>query len=310
MPRYPIYVPSKGRHDRCLTAKVLIRDEVPFRLVVEPQERDAYAGMYGEDRIIVLPFRDAGSVIPARNWIKDHATKEGHKRHWQIDDNIALFYRMFRKKRIPCRAGIALAMVEDFVDRYENVAIAGLNYTAFTVRKINPFYLNVHVYSCTLVLNSIPNRWRGRYNEDTDICLQVLADGWCTVLFNAFSAHKMPTMTMKGGNTAALYQGDGRLKMARALERLWPGVVRVGRRFKRPQHIVYDAWNRFDTPLVRRKDVDFDNLRPDEHGMVLKQVRPEIKSETIRGMYESYSRRNDSQLPENRRRSKTDGRGG
>src|SRR3972149_3358983 len=92
-------------------------------------------------------------------------------------------------------------------------------------RQVAPFFLNTHVYSCLLILNSLPYRWRGRYNEDTDLCLQVLSAGWCTVLINAFMVDNMPTMTMRGGNTEELYQDDGRLKMARHLERLWPGVV-------------------------------------------------------------------------------------
>jgi hypothetical protein len=69
---------------------------------------------------------------------------------------------------------------------------------------------------------------------------------------------KMRTMTMKGGNSAELYKGDGRLKMARSLERMWPGVVTVNRRFKRPQHVVADAWNKFDTQLKLRPDAVID----------------------------------------------------
>ena len=148
-----------------------------------------------------------------------------------------------------------------------------------------PFYLNSRVYSCTLVLNRLPHRWRGRYNEDTDLCLQVLADGWCTVLVNAFLTQKARTMTIKGGNTAALYQGDGRLKMARSLERLWPGVVKTSRRFQRPQHVVYDAWRRFDTPLRLKPGVDLAQLPPvDDYGLRLAQVA-EIKSESLRRWY-------------------------
>ncbi len=145
-----------------------------------------------------------------------------------------------------------------------------------------PFYLNAHVYSCALILNSLPHKWRGRYNEDSDMCLQVLADGWCTVLINAFMVEKMMTMTMKGGNTSALYQGDGRLKMARSLERLWPGVVRTGRRWKRPQHIVFDAWRRFDTPLRLKEGINLAEMPAvNEYGMELVQVKP-IKSESLR----------------------------
>lgn len=291
LPRYPIYVPSKGRHDVCLTARFLDRDGVPFHLVVEPQEHDLYAEKWGAGRVLVLPFFNRGSVIPARNWIKEHSIKEGHERHWQLDDNIRGIRRRWKMQRVPCNAGIALAIAEDFVDRYENVAVAGLNYDKFVVntQKMPPFYLNAHVYSCTLILNSLPHRWRGRYNEDTDYCLQVLADGWCTVLFNAFLVDKIITMTIKGGNTAELYQGDGRLRMARSLERLWPGVVETKRRFQRPQHVVRAAWRKFNTPLKLKPGTDLSKLpKVDERGMMLKQVAPQIKSGRIRKMLEDW----------------------
>lgn len=272
--KYPIYVPSKGRWESGLTAKMLIKDKVPFRLVIEEQEREHYVNAFGEEHVLVLPFQNRGSVIPSRNWIKQHATEEGHERHWQLDDNIRAMRRRWKDgKRIRCPAGVALKVCEDFTDRYENIAVSGLNYTMFAIDgdKLPPFYLNARVYSCSLVLNSIPHQWRGTYNEDTDLCLQVLADGWCTVLINAFLAEKMRTMNMKGGNTTEIYQGDGRAKMARSLERVWPGVVETRRRFQRPQHVVKYAWQRFDTPLKRRKDVDFSEFkRVDEYGLELK----------------------------------------
>lgn len=285
MPRYPIYVPSKGRADRCLTARFLKKDGVPFKLVVEPQEAEAYRAAYGAEQVLVLPFRDAGSVVPARNWIKDHSITEGYARHWQLDDNGRGIWRRYRGMKISCPSGPALRVVEDFCDRYQNVAIAGLNYYMFAPNKqpMSVFQINCHVYSCCLVSNSIPYRWRGRYNEDTDLCLQALAGGWCTVLFNAFLIWKETTMSMDGGNTRELYHGDGRLKMARSLERLWPGVVKTRRRFRRPQHVVFDAWKRFDTPLRLKPGVDLGALKPNDYGLSLKQVKP-IKSETIRAL--------------------------
>ena len=283
LPRYPIYVPTKGRSEMCLTARFLRRDGVPFRLVVEEPEAEAYAAHYGSDDLLILPFVDQGSVVPARNWIWEHAKSEGHERHWQFDDNIRNIRRWFRGKRIVCDAGVALAASEDFIDRYENVAIGGLNYTMFAVNSFQKaFTLYVHVYSCSLILNSLPNRFRGKYNEDTDICLQVLADGWCTVLLNAFLCEKMPSMVLKGGNTDELeYYKDGRLKMAKSLERLWPGVVETKRRFRRPQHVVKDAWRKFDTQLIRKPGVTTDATKPNEYGMKLNMQRDEVRSPEI-----------------------------
>jgi hypothetical protein len=198
IPRYPIYIVSKGRADVGLTAKMFERDCVPFKLVVEPQERQVYADTFGAGNILTLPFSNLGrGSIPARNWCWEHAIASGHDRHWVLDDNILEIRRLYKGRRIPCDAGPALAAVEDFTDRYENIAISGLNYQMFGTPQSPPFYLNVHVYSCLLIRNSLPQRWRGRYNEDTDLCLQVLSAGWCTVLVNAFLANKMTTMKMK-----------------------------------------------------------------------------------------------------------------
>jgi len=287
-PNYPIYIPTKGRVDHCLTADCLVEDGVPFKLVVEPQEEDAYKGKYGNEYILVLPFRDRGSVIPARNWIKDHATEAGHLRHWQLDDNIYKFYRFWKDKRVRCDADIALRTAEDFTDRYENIAISGLNYSMFMAASKPPFNLNCHVYSCTLMLNAIPNRFRGIYNEDTDMCLQVLADGWCTVLINAFTADKEVSMQARGGNTKELYHGDGRTKMARALERRWKGVVTVGKRYSRAQHVIRDGWKRFDTPLKRKEGLVI-NKEPNEYGMRLEQVASKIKSARIQAIKDEYN---------------------
>ena len=285
-PRYPIYIPSKSRADVCSTAKFLQDDDVQFHLVVEPQEYDQYASRFGADRLLVLPDNDVG-LMNARNWIKDHATAAGFERHWQLDDNIRRMRSWWRGRRLPCAAGVALSVVEDFADRYENVAIAGPNYSFFARRgayaPTMPFWLNAHVYSCTLFLNSLPYRWRAVYNDDTDMCLQVLAGGWCTILVNAVMADKLRTMTVKGGNTDALYQGDGRLRMARSLERLWPGVVTTDRRWQRPQHVVKDSWRKFDTPLKLKPEFEGVQFDASKYTMQLVQKAP-VKSERLRRM--------------------------
>jgi len=257
--KYPIYVISKNRLDVCYTAKFLIKDDMDFKLVVEAQK---YKSRFGENRVLILPFSNLGKgSIPARNWCWEHAKKNGHFRHWILDDNIHFIYRTYKGKRIRCKSLPAFKCVEDFTDRYENVAISGLNYSMFVAGGEPAFYLNTHVYSFLLIRNDLPFRWRGRYNEDTDLCLQVLSAKWCTLAFNAFCQNKQTTGTMKGGNEI-LYKGDGRLKMASSLKRLWPGVVDVKRRFGRPQHVIKKIWRGFDTPLIKKKGL---KIKDGEH---------------------------------------------
>ena len=259
MPRYPVFIPSKGRWQpgRALTAHKLLENDVPFRVVVEPQEAEFYAAEFGEQRVLELPFSNLGQGSnPARNWIKDKSVKEGITRHWQLDDNMGHYVYQYWGMRIVCPAGVALAVVEDLTDRYENVAVSGLNYQMFGFAHEPPMRVNGHVYSATLVDNTRPFRWRGRYNEDSDLCLQVLTAGLCTILVNAFLVDKKPSMTIGGGNTDTLYRDDsgagdettgrigtstatsGRLKMAQALADAWPGIATVRWRYGRPQHHV------------------------------------------------------------------------
>ena len=247
-PKYPVYVISKGRWESRLTVKALAARHIPYRVVIEPQEYNHYAMMIDHSVILVLPFSNLGQgSIPARNWVWEHSLSEGHKRHWILDDNIKDFYRFNHGQRISVSDGSIFAAVEDFTDRYENVALSGMQYKMFAITSLTraikkPFLLNTRIYSCILIHNFIPYRWRGRYNEDTDLSLRALKDGWCTVLFYAFLADKVPTMTMKGGNTEALYKldggEDGRLLMAQSLQQQHPDVVTITKKWGRWQHHV------------------------------------------------------------------------
>lgn len=240
-PEYPVYIISKGRWDSRLTSRALEQINMPYRIVVEPQEYDDYAAVIDSEKILVLPFSNLGQgSIPARNWVWEHAISEGAQRHWILDDNIRVFYRFNHNRFVPVSSGTIFRAAEEFVDRYTNIALSGFQYFMFITRKElhPPFTLNTRIYSCILIQNNIPYRWRGRYNEDTDLSLRVLKDGWCTVLFGAFLAEKQATMTMKGGNTDVLYQGEGRLKMAQALVQQHPDVTKIAWKWGRWQHSV------------------------------------------------------------------------
>lgn len=301
--RYPVYIPSKGRYqyERALTARALTEDGVPFLLAVESAEVEEYRGLcrqlgVPEDWVLDVGFDDLRQgAAPARNWIGVHARASGAERHWELDDNSYRFYRLYRGQRIPCEAGLALRVCEDFTDRYENVGLSGLNYFMFGVGVTKPFFTNVRIYSCILVNHELPYQWRGPYNADTDMSLQVLSGGWCTILLNAFLVFKMPAFrsagvedrSMQGGMTD-MYVGDGRAEMARCLERKWPYVVETTRRFSRPQHRIMHS-NRFDTPLRLKPDVDLDALPAvNEYGQKL-TATGDLKSDVLRKTVDDYN---------------------
>lgn len=276
-PNYPIFIPSKGRWDTRLTSKALEEKRVPYRIVVEPSEYEQYADVIDRRKIVAAPenFSERGQgSIPVRNFIFEMAIAEGHARHWLVDDNIINFYRFNLNRRIPVDSGTIFRCAEDFTDRYDNVAFSGFNNIAFTrEREPNaaPFMLNNRIYSITLINNAIPYRWRGRYNEDTDICLRALKDGWATILFNAFLADKATTMKMRGGNTDTIYNtGDKRREFAESLASQHPDVAKVVWKFDRWHHQVdYSPFAR--NKLIKRKDA-IAGAGVNEYGMKLVRV--------------------------------------
>jgi hypothetical protein len=285
-PNYPIYIVSKGRWATRLTSKALEEMNVPYYIIVEQQEYDNYASVIEHKNILVLDrkYQDCYDTFDnlgcekskgpgaARNFAWDDATKRGYKWHWVMDDNLDAFHRMNQNVKAEVSSGTIFKCMEDFVERYENIAIAGPNYYSFckTTDSVPPFVLNTRIYSCLLIRNDISYHWRGRYNEDTDLSLRVLKDGWCTVQFNAFLCGKVTTQRMSGGNTKEFYANEGTMAKSQMLENMHPDVAKVVWKFNRWHHQVnYKPfkWNK----LIRRKDI----IIPEginNYGMVLKEI--------------------------------------
>jgi len=253
-PEYPIYIVSKGRWDTRLTSKALEKANIPYYIIIEKQEYQDYANVIDPKKILILPTEyqdkydtcdDLGSSKskgpgPARNFAWEHSIALGAKWHWVMDDNIKVFNRLNRNKMVQVTSGAIFKASEDFVNRYENVAISGFNYDFFVQSKQQhpPYILNTRIYSCLLIRNDIPYRWRGRYNEDTDLSLRALKDKFCTIQFNTFLQEKAQTQTIKGGNTQEFYEKEGTLPKSKMLEDLHPDVAKVVWKFNRWHHHV------------------------------------------------------------------------
>jgi hypothetical protein len=63
-PSYPVYIVSKGRAESRPTSRMLEKASVPYRIVVEPQERAAYAAVIDPAKILTLPFSNLGRPPP------------------------------------------------------------------------------------------------------------------------------------------------------------------------------------------------------------------------------------------------------
>jgi hypothetical protein len=284
-PAYPVYIVSKGRWQENMrqTSKALEEIGVPYWMVVEEHQAADYATTVDPARILVIPSRyfeeydpvsedehKSNGPGPARNFVWDHAIQSGAEWHWVMDDNIRSFRRLNRNLQIKVGTGAIFKCMEDFVNRYENVAIAGPQYDYFLPSKYKfpPFVLNTRIYSCLLIRNDIPYRWRGRYNEDTDLCLRVLKDGWATIQFNAFIQEKKETQGMRGGNTDEFYLAEGTLKKSELLVAMHPDVASLTQRYGRWHHRV--DYRPFKENLLIRKPMVEWPSGIDNYGMVVR----------------------------------------
>jgi len=312
-PKYPIYIISKGRYENGLrlTQEMLEKYGVPYKIVVEESEFDLYAENVPEKKILTLPkdFREnpiyavrcevtdtLGGSIPVRNFVYEHSKSQGYKRHWILDDNMAPIYRLNRNEKIEVRSGSPFRILEDFVDRYSNVGMAGMNYD-FIIPKITarpPYVLNTRIYSCILLDNTLDLRWRGLYNEDTDLSIRMLKTGYCTMLFNAFLIGKTASMTMKGGNTTEVYEVaspggkdtrsgekfDKRFKFAKSIWMQHKDITNIVQKYNRWHH--YVDYYKFKQRPVLKEGLNIPK-GINEYGLVLKEYPKPIKEGAING---------------------------
>ncbi len=260
--KYPVYVVSKGRYENPITAKYFLSENVDFYIVVEPQEYDLYCKSIPKKNVLKTNFKNLGlGSYPARNFAWEHSKNNGFKKHFLFDDNIYGFIkynkgqRKYKKYNDPISAKDALNKLIIFSEQYKNIAVCGYNYDYFVTDSKKPFTYNTHVYSGMLIDNNLPFRWRLKYNEDVDLCLNALHNGYNSILLNAILILKVSTVAkLKGGNQTELYKGnsyDKKVLKVKMLQEVWPQYVQAVNRFGRPHH--YVDWKKHFKQTLKRK---------------------------------------------------------
>jgi len=267
-PLFPIYVVSHNRAENCRTPRYLRDIGVSFSIVIEKDDYDSYRDYFDADRLLTVPQRyhddyetydDLGDKKPngpgpARNFAWDHAEDAGHDFHWVMDDNISYFLYYVDNHEVKAGDGTVLRAMEDFVRQYKNISMAGPRYEMFNIKreKRPPITANTRIYSCNLIRNDTGYEWKGRYNEDTDLSLRMLKDGWCTVLFGLLLQKKRTTQTYSGGNTENFYSSEGTYNKSKMLKEQHPDVTTLTKKWGRWHHRV--NYRPFKGNELRKKD--------------------------------------------------------
>ena len=278
--QYPIYVVSKNRYEEklSLTANYLIKNNIKFYMIVEESELEKYKEQehlqseYCNFLTLLQHFIDEyethdekGDKLnkskgsgPARNFAKTHSIYNEFEKHWILDDNIKNFFTKYNQRKLPYRGEGFFRAIEDFTSQYPNVKMSGPQYTYFAAEPDvrSPLNFNTRIFSCILLSNDIDIRWRGRYNEDVLLSLDILEKKYDTLQISFLLQDKAPTGTMKGGNADEIYK-NGTKEKSELLAREYPQIAKVVKKYDRWHHDVnYKGYIR-DVEFVENKNIAF-----------------------------------------------------
>lgn len=231
--KYPIFVISYNRAKNNKTSKTLANFGVYHYLIIHkeqiaeykqfltPEQKkytailefdDKYKYQYETCDNIPHSVKNAGSGAE-RNFAWDYSIKLGAKAHWLMDDNIKNFMyiagickrnntyvrRICNKEKF----WELFPEAEKFFDKYENLLMMELTQNDFCIQVSKLKYmLNTRCFSCNLIWNDMPLRWRGRYNEDVILSYDIMNAGYCIASYKGILKQKQSTREAVGGNHA------------------------------------------------------------------------------------------------------------
>ena len=243
-PEFPLYIPSKGRYDIRKTSDYLSLCAIQHYIIVEKTEYELYLANTKNNKYVTLLILDK-----------------------KYQDNYETLDDLGDTKSKGPGAARNFAWQHSIDNGFKWHWVMDDNILSF--KRTNK---NRQIYVSNLIRNDIPYKWRGRYNEDTILSLDILSDGFCTIQFNAFVQDKLTTQLIKGGNTGEFYAKEGTLPKSQMLADVYPEYSKVKWRFKRIHHYVdYSSFKR--NKLIRKSNLDFDNIKEiNNYGMKIKKI--------------------------------------
>jgi len=227
LPKYPIYIPSKGRAETKATAANFEENNIPYTFSIEKEDEEKYRKAFPNAEFIILEKSNQGNPY-SRNTIKEHALKNGHKYHWHIDDDIKkMAYYLDGKNNYFDNFAQCLSIIEAVCDKYENIGAASPRSSAFSRTEKSIIGFNKNIY-CVMLLKNDNDIWfRPDVLEDKDMSMQILANGECTVLFNRLLMFNPSTGTNSGGHGVHSERVKSRAERAKQLAKNWPGAFEL-----------------------------------------------------------------------------------
>ena len=247
--KYTIYIPSKKRSNNCKTAIELQKEDINFKIVVEKNDLKNYLKFYNKKNIIVLDKENQG-IAYARQFIKKYSSNKKELYHWQMDDDLS-FLKRKNNKNIKCSALYNIRKIEKYVQKYKNIGIASMRNSVFAFSLKPKYSINRQCVTSFLINNKCKAKFRNNIIEDTDFNMQVLVEGWCTIIFNRLLFNNPPVAKNKGGNTESHYAKITTLQ--KNLIKQWPKCFELKLDEKNGQTKIKPSqiWKKFPQTLLK-----------------------------------------------------------
>ncbi len=199
---YPIFIISKGnffrnkKYQPPKTAQYLEMINVDYKIVLEPQEAEEYAKSISKSKIIILPDEYLNKNQGIKNFVHHYNIDKEESAYWILDDNINDYYWVDNNERYKVRDAFAFKFVEDLMNNYDNVYLAGHQYKMFCppTDYRNVIHQNGRVFSSILIRTDTPslNDEADIWN-DNDLSIRILEKGLPTILSVVLTADKERT---------------------------------------------------------------------------------------------------------------------
>lgn len=217
----PIFIPTKGRHENCKTAK-LLGNLSNLYLVIEPDEEENYRKNYNNYNYIILPKNNMGLAY-ARNYILNFCKKMNYDWFWMLDDDISAILRREGTKLI--KDVSALYNAEKLISK--DTGQLALEYQQFAWSCKKDYILNSYadVCVCINVRCAIDNDLKFRdevcLKLDRDFTMQIIKSGYKIkrTTLSAFSAPK--NGSNKGGLKYLYDKKNKELSDSKKMVEIW-----------------------------------------------------------------------------------------
>lgn len=220
----PIFIPSKGRAGSAKCIAKLLEEGVPFFIVVEPAEAEAYRLAYAKAQFLILEKNNAG-IAHVRNFILAYVREKGFRWFWQLDDDINMMGYVKEKKVFKTPFLFVLREALAVLNEIPGLAIGALEYQQFAWSATKNFAMNS--YCDTAVVINVERtkllQYRPDVKEDRDFVLQALSLGLSSARSTRF-CFRAPKNGSNAGGLHDEYKAGLERSWSDNMIRLWPGI--------------------------------------------------------------------------------------